>query len=502
MQVVYNLYTKLHMEFLTKKQKQRRTKQLFFGYALLSVLTILLSFILVSTARGYVFFSRDGELRQNGLLFLSSKPGGADVYINGVKEQNTTDSKLSLGDGIYLIELKKQGFNTWSKSVELRGGEVSFVTYPRLTPVSPKTATLDSFVSYVPMLSASRDKRWAIAHQESNFLSWKIYDMNNITDPPQPLSVSEAVFGVNTTPVSDAEVLEWASDNVHILIKFVHQDAKRSFLVCSRSDTTCQSLTTIFGVNTNSRFAFWDGRWDQYYYIDILGVLRRGDLKTAAIAPEAIVVDKIGQFYPLADARFIYSTSQGNNDSVVKLFDGTTVFSIGTFPVQAEKLIFASAGFNSNEYVAVGGSDLNKTYVYKNPAKPKKIADQKIAPSILLPISSTIVEFSHGNRFLLAAQGANAYVYDLTSRDQVKSSLLLDGRSPQLLGWIDASRYFTLYQDGSLYVQDFDGLNHRKFLSAVKTAPLTTEDGATMLVMTAPKGIVNALGISVLLPTE
>jgi hypothetical protein len=81
------------MEFLTPKQKKEKARRLYIGYGLLSVLIGLATYILISTALGYEIFSTKGDIVQNGLLFVDSSPGNADIYINGKKESSETGAK-------------------------------------------------------------------------------------------------------------------------------------------------------------------------------------------------------------------------------------------------------------------------------------------------------------------------------------------------------------------------------------------------------------------------
>ena len=67
------------MEFLTTKQKKKKAQRLYFGYVLLSILVLLATYVLISTALGFEIFSSKGEVVQNGLLFVDSRPDGADI---------------------------------------------------------------------------------------------------------------------------------------------------------------------------------------------------------------------------------------------------------------------------------------------------------------------------------------------------------------------------------------------------------------------------------------
>ncbi len=456
-----------------------------------------MSYILVSTARGYVFFSRTNDGTLNGLLFLQTAPDGADVYINGRKEQDTTPSKLSLADGVYTITFKKNGYADWSKDLSLRGGEVSFVTYPRLTPTSLSTSVINTSTSYVPQTSQSRDKRWIIFHQESSLMGWQVYDLEHASTPPTVVTLPIELFGDNQSPVVSASVVEWAEDNTHLLFKYLLQSGQVYYFVCSRASdaSACQNLTAYYGLPADSTLGLWDGKWDQYYIIDSAQNMRRAELKSPTLSG-LVVPGKVTRLYALSDERFVFATAVSDTKTEVKLYTKSRTITLGSFDAHAEDFVFASAGFNRNEYVAVGAASLPKTYVFKNPLKTAD-ADAAAAPSILLPMPSTSLAFSSGNRFLFAAGLTQHYVYDFERKQQQK--VTFDHiESPMQIGWVDASRLFVLGSDQQLWFTDFDGDNAILVAQKVKAIPRMTESGDTISYIAESKGIINMFGAPLL----
>jgi hypothetical protein len=78
-------------------------------------------------ARGFRFDQNNGSIQPNGILVLKSHPDGAQVYING--ELNTaTDATIPLAPGTYDVEVKKEGFISWSKRLTIKKEEVNEIT--------------------------------------------------------------------------------------------------------------------------------------------------------------------------------------------------------------------------------------------------------------------------------------------------------------------------------------------------------------------------------------
>lgn len=156
------------MEFLDPLARKKRERQLFIGYALLSVLVLLSTYILLSAVQGYELFSRSGSVVQNGLVFVDAQPTAAEIYLNGQDQNKKTDKKLALKDGIYDLTLKASGYRDWQKKLTISGGKVKFVTYPQLYPAVLSPKIMNTYSSSVGFASLSLDKHWLVIQPAAN----------------------------------------------------------------------------------------------------------------------------------------------------------------------------------------------------------------------------------------------------------------------------------------------------------------------------------------------
>ncbi len=109
---------------------------------LLIALFIVFSVGVILYARGYRFDPVSKELSATGILAVSSIPRAAKVYVNG-DLRGVTDLNLSLVPGTYAVEVKKEGFATYSTTLKLRG-EIVEVVDPILFPLNPSLSPLTS----------------------------------------------------------------------------------------------------------------------------------------------------------------------------------------------------------------------------------------------------------------------------------------------------------------------------------------------------------------------
>ncbi len=76
-----------------------------------------------------------GVVKGTGLLAANSFPTSAQVYIDG-RLTTATDNTLNLDPGTYKIEIKKDGYHTWSKDIAI-AAELVTPTNAQLFPTSP-----------------------------------------------------------------------------------------------------------------------------------------------------------------------------------------------------------------------------------------------------------------------------------------------------------------------------------------------------------------------------
>lgn len=108
-------------------------------FLILLFLTVL--FTVISYARGYRLDLKTKSLTSTGILATSSSPKAAKVYINDVLK-GVTDLNLTLSPGEYKVEMKKEGYSDWTKTIKLKGEIVISLTSllfsknPSLSPVT------------------------------------------------------------------------------------------------------------------------------------------------------------------------------------------------------------------------------------------------------------------------------------------------------------------------------------------------------------------------------
>lgn len=117
---------------------------------LISAFIAVLAFI-ITYARGYRLDLKKKSLTPTGILVISSSPKAAKIYING-QLKGATDTNLTLPPGNYQVEIKKEGFTSWSKIVKLKG-ELVLTLEALLFPLNPSLSPLTNLgiIKAVPL---------------------------------------------------------------------------------------------------------------------------------------------------------------------------------------------------------------------------------------------------------------------------------------------------------------------------------------------------------------
>lgn len=102
----------------------------------MTVLTFAIAF-----ARGYrINFNKKG-FTSTGIINISAYPKASKVFVNG-ELKGVTDINLTLAPGKYQIDIKKDGYTSWSKNISLKGELVETVDallFPINASLSPLT---------------------------------------------------------------------------------------------------------------------------------------------------------------------------------------------------------------------------------------------------------------------------------------------------------------------------------------------------------------------------
>ncbi len=451
------------MDFLDPNKKRSNKIKLYLGYTLVAVAIGIASLILLFASSGYSI-DRSGNVVQNGLVFMSSRPDGAQISVeginNGFKQSAQTNTRLIIKEGRYKIALQKAGYREWQRTFSLEGGGIERMVYPLLFPSTLQTSELKTYTTQPTLVTSSPDRQWIVVQQPDNFQAFDVFDANDPTKAPTSFTAPAGVLSASKGAQS-LEVIEWSNDNANILFKHIY-DGKTEFVVLNR-DKPAESfnVTTATGQRPFN-VVLKDKKVDELYlHMSEGGLLQTVNVKSKALTP---LVARTYAFKPHGNDMLIYVTSHTTkaDKMSVRIQTGDKDYELRELPTSTKYLVDV-AKFDDSWYFVAGAVSENEVYVYEDPLTTI-IAEDSTRPVVARTLrvkNPQDVAFSTNARFLAAQSGQEFAIYDAETDRQYRYDVELPIDSGRPAEWMDGHRLVTSTEGVSL-VFDFDGINVQK----------------------------------------
>ena len=451
------------MDFLDPQKRARHTIIILTGYVLIGVAIIIATIVLLYQAYGFGL-NRNGSVIQNGLLFFSSQPAPADIYINGKLSKSKTNTRLVLPSGIYNIKLDKAGYRPWERTIELDGGRVAHYDYPLLFPKKLVTSKLHGYDAAPSLATQSLDRRWAVVSQAASMTNFDVYDLSNPAKEPTVITLPSDLLTKATTTES-WQLSEWADDNQHVVFQHSY-DGKIEYILLNRTaPAESLNLNKTLAV-TPTKLTLNDKKYDQYYLHNSDGTLQTVSLK----APTAVaLLNHVMAYQTYGNNSVLYATDEGAaaGKVAVKFLDNGQTNVVRSLPAGTTYILNLTK-YSGTFYFAIGAASENKVYVYKDPIGQINAGVVRVpVPAQVLHVDSpNYLGFSSNAQFIVAENGQQFGVYDIENKHgyNYKTSQALD--APQAhASWMDGNR-LNYVSGGKLLVFDYDYTNSQTLMAA------------------------------------
>ena len=457
------------MEYLDPKRQRRHRITLWLGYGLITIAIAIGVVILLWETYGYSL--KNGQVIQNGMVFIASQPNPANIYINGVLNPSTTNARLTLQAGNYLLQLEEAGYRTWSHEIAISGGTVIHYDYPLLIPNKLTPHTVAKLNTLPEFASQSPNQQLLILGSSAHFGSFTMYNLTQPQAAPVALSLPSGLL----TPAVGSQswqVVGWANDNQHLLLEHLYATGSEFIELNTANPSQSVNLNQLFNVVPTS-VALINQQYNQFYFYNSNG----GVLESASLSNSAVltpVLSGILAYDAFGNNQILYVTANGApaGQVAVRLDNSSKSYLMHYLPT-ASTYLLDMASYAGDTYAAVGDSADNIVYVYHNPLIQAAVSPASmILPFRALRIANpNYLTFSNGDQFILAQNGVNLAVYNIR-RDMIYLYALpapLD--APQTnVTWMDNDRLVGVSQ-GKLIMFDYDNTNRQNLIPALPQYP-------------------------------
>ncbi len=452
------------MEMDNDKTKRIKSLKIIISEAIMVITVILTVVILALVVSGY-WLNSDFEVERQGLLQVSSVPTGANVEIDGGSSwlQRTNTSK-TLSSGEHSVTLSKEGYDTWSRTVNIREGLLYRLHYPRLflTERTPESV-LDTKDTIFATVSPDRDTL-LLANSTTK---WQLISLNDEKLKSQPIDIS-TIFSSSTLPESstvgtfDGQIIsaDWAKDNAHILFKVKKDDTMEWVILNLDHVKDSINLSQKFATN------FDDIQIVNNSASTLLALqgqnLRRIDTSSEQIS--AILAEKVVSLDHFENEVLFVAEQAAESDvkytlNLLDLGNGKTdELSQLDFPAQV-----TLSKFYDDKYITIL-HDASVSLYQKSDFT--KIED------FTLSFNPTKIKVGHNGEFITMHDGAHIATLDMEAI--AVTEWTTDSAD---FGWLDNDMIFAVSTENLLYVYDFDGFNRRELAhDASLNFPATVTD--------------------------
>ncbi|HVC36548.1 MAG TPA: PEGA domain-containing protein [Candidatus Dormibacteraeota bacterium] len=447
------------MDYLDPQKQLQHRIILFVGYGLMAIAISVATVVLLYLAYGFGI-GKNGTVIQNGLIFVSSTPTPAQIYLNGQLSQSKTDARLVVPAGVYQLQLRRNGYRPWQRAVTLDGGSVQHFDYPFLIPLSLVTQKIEAYATPASFVTQSPDLRWLLVAPSSDGITFDEYDLKSTNPKLAPINIPTTLLTKASTSQS-WQVIEWSDDNQHLLLAH-HYDAKTEFIVLDlKNPDQSVNLNKLFGFEPTA-VSLVNKKYDSYYLYNAA----TQSLETASLQSPAPVayLEHVLAYKSYGNNTLIYIS----NDSVIsgkvdiKMAVGSNNYLLRSLTAASNYLVNLTQ-YNGVLYVVAGSPTANKVYIYKDPigqltAQPSQLPQP--LRTLQMPADSYL-SFSPNARFILTENGSRVAIYDIETSKSYYASLSLPIDSPATnVGWMDGY-HLNYVSQGKLVILDYDNTNQQ-----------------------------------------
>lgn len=454
------------MDFLDPEITKRKNRHLLIGYFLFAVLILLGTIILVYLAYGFGL-GKNGNVYQNGLIYIASAPNGANIKINNTG-YGTTSNRITIPAGQYLLSINKSGYRTWQRSIDVDGASVQHFDYPFLVPNNLYPITLSSSNTLTSLYTQSLDRRWLLIEQPNSLVNFTEYDLNNKPlKSPVTVSLPSGLLTSVSGGGDSLKVVQWSTDNQHVLLDHIMPTGNEYILFNNVTPADSINLNKSLNLPVGStEISLWNELYDHYYiYNPVLKNLSSATLSDTKIKS---ILNGVISFKGYGDNIIIYSSNQKvpSGQVAIRLLDGTTNYNIRTFPAGSSYLLDFAQN-NDNYFLVTGSTNDGRVYVYENPEQTlQQFPNQPLAPVDILRVPGVnYVKFSADTSKILAENGNVVETYDDFANNNYSYILPKSLDSPQTNAtWMDGERLIFVNAN-KVYIIDYDGTNIQKLVT-------------------------------------
>jgi len=422
----------------------------------LSVLTLVSALIFVLL--GYRFDSESGQIEQGALLQFDSVPTGATVVVDGKTLSSKTPTKSTILPGSHTIVIKKDGYNSWTKTLDAVPGTLTWLNYAVLVPTKISVEkVLDLKTVYSS--TGSADGKAMVIQQKASVPTFDVMDLKSDTAKQSTVTIPPDLYSSATTAgVAHTFMINQLDETGrYAVIEHTYGDKKEWLVMDTKDVTRTKNISALMDIPISS--VALSGTNGNVLFVLTGKDIRKLDLSSSTISrPLVSGVTSFG-LYGTGAITYIANSQTDATKRVVGLYvDGDSAPHIlrtvdGDSNVS---LHVTSSHYFDKDFIAISYGQkvdiIGGTYPVSVSEDNSTLGD---FASFAFASNVDSLSFSPTGDYLLAVSGTNITSYNI--EHQISSNFSLGGTATTIK-WLDNNHIWS-DNDGKLMIRDFDGIN-------------------------------------------
>ena len=418
---------------------------------------ICLVVLTTMVATGYnVKPSDDGLIERTGLVAIQSLPTGANITIDGDDVFGWTNLSRSMTQGEHEVVLSKDGYEAWSKTINVTAGLYYRLNYPRLFLKERIIEKLEDF-SEIERVSFAKDGNLMLAIPKES-LKWQIWKINEEKPSMTELNLSKAFPEADIALFGGVEIEAWSGNSQKVLMKLQNG---QWILIDVKDVEKSVNLSEKFGMEFSSVKIANDSASELY-------VLEKNNLRSIDIDGDkisGILIENVESFFNMK-SNLVYVTIPNEKHEFETGFYSKSdkeriVLSQSAFDEEKPKIAMTIGEYYGEYYVLEFVND--QVGIYSGGKLPSSNNKDALKPVLVEEIGFVpeLVDVMGNGGLFVAENGLERAIFDVETMKLKKYS------SESEATWLDE---FMLYEnkDGQLVVTDFDGENKVEIADGMK----------------------------------
>lgn len=288
-------------------------KDRFILYPAIAAFFLFVCYFIALNAWGYRFYIENGKIvrRETGIIIVATKPGNAEVFLDGRKQKKATPafSFLSLTiksvpTGEHNLRVVKSGYEDWERKTTIESGLVSWANYIILVPQKRDVSNYSFPGSIIQSIqSPDKNKLFVLVEDSAQGLRtiWEV----NLQNKEKTKVVEEKFVAGNTMAFSSVSF-----DGNRVLILRSDASGKKYSVIENNLNGKEWKINELYGMEFTTLKFSPDSSAELY-------ALKGSELHTVDYESKrmsAVIASRVADFYTETSGVFAIQLSDQNRN--------------------------------------------------------------------------------------------------------------------------------------------------------------------------------------------